>query len=225
MPRSRQAVLAAILLSPKRAWYRSDLARHLGVAPSSLTRELTALAQAGLLKKRTEGRHVYYEIDAGLPVYPELRGLFAKTVGIVDVLREALTSIGAHRVPIAFVYGSWARGAERSESDVDLFIVSQEPLSRFARSIRSAEEKLGRAVQVTLYTPPDLLRRLTENHHFVRDVLGGPKLFIAGGKDDLDRIAGSGKRGKARARQEGTRGTSQGRSPANRRRASTRAFR
>ena len=200
MPRSRQAVLAAILLSPKRSWYRSDLARHLGVTPSSLTRELSALTEAGLLRKRTEGRHAYYEADTRLPIYPELRGLFIKTRGIVDVLREALSSNSAHPIRIAFVYGSWARGSEHAESDVDLFLVSAAPLSRFAKAVRAAEEQIGRAISVSLYSPPQLLQRLTENHHFLRDVLGGPKLFVLGDEHELERIAPPRKRREARAR-------------------------
>jgi len=32
LPKTRQAVLAATLLDPHRAWYLSDLAKHLGVS-------------------------------------------------------------------------------------------------------------------------------------------------------------------------------------------------
>ena len=85
MPRTRQSILAAMLLSPQRAWYRSDLARHLGLAPSSLMRELTALTGAGLLRKRTEGRQAYYEAETASPLYPELRGLMVKTAGVRSI--------------------------------------------------------------------------------------------------------------------------------------------
>lgn len=194
MPRTRQNVLAAVLLSPKRAWYRSDLARHLGVSPSSLTRELTALTRAGLLRKRTEGRHAYYEVETDSPLFPDLRSLMAKTVGLADVLRESLIGGDAGRVEVAFIYGSWARGEEGPRSDVDLFVVSSSPLSKFARGIREAEGRLGRPVNVTLYSAADLRERVRAQHHFVRDVLRNEKLFIAGSEHDLGRIAASGKR-------------------------------
>lgn len=197
MPRTRQAILAAMLLSPKRAWYRSDLARHLGMAPSSLTRELTALTEAGLLRKRTEGRQAYYEVETRSPLFPELRGLMAKTAGLVDVLRESLFPGGPSRVLLAFVFGSLARGEEGPTSDVDVFVVSPEPLSRLARGIRSAETSLGRPINVSLYSPAEFQAKIEADHHFVRDVLNREKLYLAGDERDLERLAQAGKRRKA----------------------------
>jgi hypothetical protein len=37
---TRQGILAATLLQPEKAWYASELARRMGVPPSSLQREL-----------------------------------------------------------------------------------------------------------------------------------------------------------------------------------------
>src|SRR2546422_8150887 len=108
MPQSRQAVLAATLLQPERSWYLADLARHLGVRPSSLQRELCALATVGILKRHRQGRMVYFRADSECPVYPELRGLLLKTSGLVDVLRSALAPV-ARNIRFAFVYGSIAR--------------------------------------------------------------------------------------------------------------------
>src|SRR6266404_7345724 len=122
MPKVRQGVLSATLLQPERAWYTADLARHLGVAPSSLQRELASLTAAGLLKSRRQGRLVWFQADTDSPVYPELHALLAKTAGLVDVLREALDAV-ADRIACAFVFGSIARREERSESDVDLMVI------------------------------------------------------------------------------------------------------
>jgi len=59
-PRTRQAILAALLLAPERRWYFSDLAQHLGATPSSLQRELAALTQAGILYREANGNRIYY---------------------------------------------------------------------------------------------------------------------------------------------------------------------
>jgi len=55
-PRTRQAVLAATLRQSSRAWFLSDLARHLGLTPSTLQRELAGLAAAGLLRHWRDGK-------------------------------------------------------------------------------------------------------------------------------------------------------------------------
>src|SRR5262245_30298930 len=90
-PRTRQAILTATLLQPDRWWYLSDLAKHLGVPPSSLQRELAALVSAHILCRRRDGNRVYCQANADCPFLPKLQGLLVKTAGMVDVLHEALT--------------------------------------------------------------------------------------------------------------------------------------
>jgi DNA-binding transcriptional ArsR family regulator len=80
-PKTRQDILAATLLDPKRSWYLSDLARHLRTQPSSLQRELAALAEAGILRRRTDGNRVYFQADVDSPCFEELRGLMLKAGG------------------------------------------------------------------------------------------------------------------------------------------------
>lgn len=43
-PRTRQNILATLLLSPERRWYLSDLAQRFGVPPSSLQRGRASFA-------------------------------------------------------------------------------------------------------------------------------------------------------------------------------------
>src|SRR6266550_8182169 len=71
----RQEILAATLLSPERSWYLSELAAHLKTSPSSLQRELEALAASDILQRRQEGRRTYYRAETASPVFAELRDL------------------------------------------------------------------------------------------------------------------------------------------------------
>src|SRR5215813_13177005 len=121
-PRIRQAILVATVLHPDRWWYLSDLAKHLGVRPSSLQRELATLVEAGILQRREDGNRVYFQANPDCPFLSELQGLLVKTAGIVDVLRETLAPF-AKRIDWAFIYGSVARAEELASSDVDLMII------------------------------------------------------------------------------------------------------
>jgi predicted nucleotidyltransferase len=51
-----------------------------------------------------------------------LHGLVLKTAGIVDMVGEALAPL-ADSIRAAFVFGSAARGEQRSDSDVDVLVV------------------------------------------------------------------------------------------------------
>src|SRR5271154_495623 len=121
LPRTRQGILAALLVRPDKAWYGSELARRMKVPSSSLQRELQNLAEAGILKTHRQGRMAYYQANADSPLFPDLRGLLLKTAGLVDVLADALKPLAA-KLRVVFVYGSIASGSEQSDSDIDLMV-------------------------------------------------------------------------------------------------------
>jgi predicted nucleotidyltransferase len=183
-PKTRQAVLAVLLLRPDRWWYLADLARHLGVRSSSLQRELAALVEAGILKRRRDGNRVYFQPDADCPFMPELRGLFVKTAGVVDMLREALAPV-AGRIKWAFVYGSIARGDERPDSDVDLMVIGDVGLADISPLVSHVQTQLGRQVNPTVYSAAEFATKLRAGYGFHRGVLNEAKLFLVGNARDL----------------------------------------
>ena len=188
-----QGLLAVTVLQPERWWYLSDLAKHLGRRPSSLQAPLASLVTAGILRRRKEGNRVYFQADPECPFLRELQGIIAKTVGLVDVLREALTSLET-QITVAFVHGSVASSRERASSDIDLIVVGSLGLSRLSPALELAEERLGRPVNAGVYTPEEFAKKLAGKNHFLRTVLDKEKLFVIGNMDDLERIACRGPR-------------------------------
>lgn len=186
-PATRQAVLGTLLLHPEQRWYVRSLARHLALPPSSIQPELTALAEAGILKREVEGRQVYFQADQECPVFQDLQQLLVKTAGLVDVLRFALEPL-RERIALAFVYGSLAKGtAVRSTSDVDLMVIGEDVgLSDVAPLLQEPQRLLAREVHPTVLTPDELCRKADEQHPFIRGVLDGEKLFVVGTQDELD---------------------------------------
>jgi predicted nucleotidyltransferase len=202
LPRTRQGILAATLAQPERWWYLSDLAKHLRVPASSLQRELAALVAAGILERRPDGNRVYFRPDRGCPFFAELRGLIVKTIGLVGVLREALAPL-ADRIRCAFVYGSIARGEERSDSDVDLMVIGRVGLFELASALGRAQEQLGREVNPAVYSPLEFTKKLRSGYAFPREVLNGLKLFVVGNERDLDAALGRGSGRTATGKQTG----------------------
>jgi DNA-binding transcriptional ArsR family regulator len=186
LPKTRQAILAATLGEPQRWWYMRELARHLRVTPSSLQRELVSLVRAGILLEKREGKHVYLQAAAGLPIFQELQGLILKTVGLADVIRNALEPL-AERIQWAFIYGSVARSQEHSASDVDLMIIGHVGLADVSSPLRRAE-RLNRAVNPTTYTADEFVAR--SNHHFISAVIRSKKHFILGDPHEFGRTFG-----------------------------------
>jgi predicted nucleotidyltransferase len=188
-PKTRQAILAATFGPPQRWWYMRELARHLRRTPSSLQRELASLVRGGILLQRHEGKHVYFKAAADSPIFPELQGLILKTVGLADVIRDALKPL-ADRIQWAFIYGSVARSEEHTASDVDLMIIGQVGLAEVSTPLRYAERRLHRTVNPTTYTADELTAKVKSNHHFVTTVVRSKRLFILGDAREFGRTFG-----------------------------------
>lgn len=188
LPPTRAGVLSAALLEPRRWWFLSELARHLGARPSSLQRELQSLVDAGILERREDGRRVYFRANILAPVFQDLRGLLEKTTGIVPALAETVESFGG-RIELAFVYGSVARGEERAGSDVDLMLVGSVKQIELVPVLRRLEERFGREVNATLYSPREFRRKLAAGDHFLTSVLKSRTILLKGSLDELDKTA------------------------------------
>jgi uncharacterized protein len=188
-PKTRQAILGAMLIDPARSWYLSDLARHLGVTPSSLQRELHSLTRGGILRRNADGNRVYFRTDPDCPFLSELRGIILKTVGLGNVLQECLDPL-RDRIRVAFVYGSMARSEERSASDVDLMVIGSVGLSQIAPVLKKAEVSLGRAVNPSVYSAKEVVKKLSAGHHFLETILKGEKIYIQGDQSDLEAALG-----------------------------------
>ena len=188
-PKTRRAVLATTLMHPDRWWFLADLARHIGVPPSSLQREMESLVEVGVLLRRQEGKQVYFKPDPNCPILCELQGIMTKTLGLVDILRETLAPF-KNCIKVAFVYGSIARGEELSESDVDLMVVGDVGLADLSPALHNAEERLAREVNPTLFSTEEFARKLKLGNHFLRTVAGAEKLLIFGSENDLAEAPG-----------------------------------
>ncbi|MGO8670718.1 MAG: nucleotidyltransferase domain-containing protein [Capsulimonadaceae bacterium] len=164
----------------------SDLAKHLGVQPSSLQRELSSLTDVGLLNREPDGNRVYYKTDTSFPIYPELASIMRKTSGLVtrvwDVLKPFEDSLD-----FAFIYGSVAREEQTGRSDVDVMLVGTVRLADIALPLRELERALRISVNVTVYTRSELVDKLSNHNHFLETVMRDRKIFLKGTEDELDK--------------------------------------
>jgi predicted nucleotidyltransferase len=192
----RGEVLAATLNQPDKWWYLSELAQFLKTTPSSLQRELKALVDGGILQQRREGTRTYFKAETRSPLFPDLRGLIEKTVGVLPTLQEVLAPLQAN-MDCAFIYGSVARSEEHTLSDVDLMVVGSVGLADLTPALRKAETRLGREVNATSYSTREFRNKVAARDHFLSEVLTGPKQFVKGDQRELDEIVGKPRRSAA----------------------------
>jgi predicted nucleotidyltransferase len=180
----RRDALALLLMHPDDSYHVREIARLTGRPANTLYRELGALAEAGLLRRRAQGNQVHYCANPACPIYEELRGIFRKTAGIADVLREALAPLSA-KIKFAFVYGSIATGTERALSDVDVMIVGGLKFTDAVGALAAAEESLRREVNPHVYGVREFNANLAAREPFLTRVVKGPKIYLMGNADDI----------------------------------------
>ena len=183
----RRQVLALLLLHPDESFHLRELARVTNTQPGTLRRELTQLANAGVLSSERLGNLVRYKANTDCPIFEELRGILKKTAGVADVLRDSLAPL-TDKIAIAFVYGSVASGAERRSSDIDVMVIGTASFEDVAVALHRSQEQLRREVNPNVYRPDEFTKKLKAKDPFLLRVTEQPKLFVLGNEDDLRQL-------------------------------------
>ena len=100
-----------------------EIERRSGYAIGTIQTELKKLLRLDLVKKRKDGNRLYYRANKENPLYPDIRSLVLKTIGLGDILKNVLRQDSD--ISIAFVFGSIARHEEMAGSDVDLMVIGK----------------------------------------------------------------------------------------------------
>lgn len=180
----RRNVLAFLLMKPKHSVHLRELARLTGASAGTLKKELDALLAAGLLKSQKVGNQTQFSANAEHPVYPELSGLIRKTIGLRDVLADALQPLG-DLVKVVFVFGSMASANENSQSDVDVLIIGDVTFGQVVEALYDAQKTLAREINPKVMSSAEWQSKRDQGNTFVKELTAKPKLFIVGAEHDL----------------------------------------
>jgi predicted nucleotidyltransferase len=184
---TRGRILATLYGSPDECFFIRQLARRVEVSVGSVQRELLTLAEAGLIIRSQTGNQVFYQANRRHPVYTELHALLVKTAGIFHLLSEALAPL-AERIEFALIYGSFARGEETAESDVDLMVVGKITLDELLEHLVSVERTLQRPVNPTVYSSREVRTKLKAGNHFLKAIQKGKSTFLIGHEHEFRKL-------------------------------------
>lgn len=182
---TRARLLTLVLTHPTEEYYLRELARRTGRSLRAVQHELPRLERLGLLLVSRRGRQKFYRANEQHPLFPELKRIVYKTAGLGDILKDALADLEG--INAAFIYGSVAKGAERSGADIDLMVVGDPNSDVLNRAIRTAEKLLSREVSLTTMSPDEWRSRLSSRDAFVEDLAKTDKIFLAGDERSLRR--------------------------------------
>jgi predicted nucleotidyltransferase len=184
---TRGRLLATLYDKSETAFFVRQLARHIAGSVGTVQRELTTLTAAGLILRTESENQVFYRANRKHPIFAELHALLAKTTGVFHLLHEALAPL-AENIEFAFVYGSFARGEENAESDIDLMVIGEVTLDDLLRQLSPLELRLNRPVNPTVYARKELRTKLHTGNHFLRAIQSTQLIFLIGNENEFREI-------------------------------------
>ena len=149
-------ILALLLGDPALELSLTDLARRTGVPHPSVHREIERAESAGIVTSRKIGNTRLVRANVDSPYYAGLADVLTRAFGVPTLIAGAIGAIDG--VDQAYLYGSWAARhaggpGTRPVGDIDVLILGDPDRDLVYEALRSAEERLGRPIQVTFREP------------------------------------------------------------------------
>lgn len=179
----RKALFKLYFTNPDSEFYLRELERTLSIPVSMVRKELLRLESEGVFLSHKKGNLTYYQVNKTYPLFGELKSIVFKTIGVQGLLEEALRKIkGAE---IAFMYGSYAKGSEKADSDIDLCVIGKINEDVLVRRINELEKLLKREINYTIYTKKEFAGKKHKKDPFISDLIQNAKIMLIGEKNDL----------------------------------------
>ena len=102
--------------NPKTQSYLRELAKELNVSSNAVREELNQLTNTNLLKSEKKGRKVYYMANTEHSLFPELKSMIGKVMGIDKVIDGIVNRLGD--LERAYLIDDYAEGKDTGIIDI-----------------------------------------------------------------------------------------------------------
>lgn len=173
-------ILAILTNHPTKEYYLSELGMILKKHPGIFQKGINSLEKRGLIVSRRRGNQRLFKINQAHPLFPEIKGIAQKTKGIEGMLETAVKDIKG--ISIALIYGSYAEGRMRPDSDVDILVVATDPRAEdvLLEKIDSIEQKLQREINYKIYEKKEFEKKIKGKDPFLEELLSDKYILLKG---------------------------------------------
>ncbi len=116
--KTRIKLLVRFFLNPGTKSYLRELSREFNVSSNSVREELNQLSTAKLLESEKVGRQVFYKANRKHPLFPELKSMVSKLIGIDQVINDIVRRLGD--IEKAYLIDDYAEGKDSGIVDMVL---------------------------------------------------------------------------------------------------------
>src|SRR4030042_4890597 len=182
--RIRAKILGWLFTPPDESFFVRQIGLILKEDPTNVSREMAKLEELGILRSKRNGNLKHFQANQECPFFEELKGLVLKTTGVAGRIRASLDKLAG--IEYAFIYGSYAKGEEKADSDVDLLIIGDVDMDRLDSNLGKLEKTLGREINYVLYSMEEFKFKKKAKDGFLMDVLRGKKIMLVGAENGLE---------------------------------------
>ena len=157
--KTRIKLLIRLFFNPKTRSYLRELAKEFNFSTNSVREELNQLTKTNLLKSQKNGRQVYYMANTDHPLFPELKSMVSKVMGIDQVIDGIINRLGD--LERAYLIDDYAEG--KDTGIIDLMLVGnidQYHLNDLSRKTERYIKRKIRSLVLTGQEYKDLLPKL-----------------------------------------------------------------
>jgi predicted DNA-binding protein YlxM (UPF0122 family) len=116
--KTRVKLLMRFFFNPEARSYLRELAKEFNVSTNAVREELNQLKKTDLLKSEKSGRQVFYKANTDHALFPELKSMVSKVMGIDQVIDSIIERLG--NLESAYLIDDYAEGKDTGIIDIIL---------------------------------------------------------------------------------------------------------
>jgi len=141
--KTRTKLLTRFFINPQIRSYLRQLAKEFNVSTNTVREELNQLTKTNLLISEKNGRNVYYTANTNHPLYPELKSMVIKVMGIDRVIEDIVNRLGD--LEKAYLIDDYAEG--KDTGIIDLIFIGNINTYQLNDLIRKTEPYINRKIR------------------------------------------------------------------------------
>ena len=165
--KTRIKLLTRFFFNPLTKSYLRELAKEFNVSTNSVREELNQLKKTNLLVSERKGRQVLYGANTAHPLFPELKSMVGKVMGIDQVVDSIVTRLGD--LEEAYLIDDYAEG--KDTGIIDLVLVGEIDAYHLNDLSKKTERYINRKIRSLVLTK-------TEYRQMESDLKQRPKVLI-----------------------------------------------
>lgn len=169
----RADIMSLLFNNPEEKFYVREIARLTNKNPSGVKRELDKLLEMNLVQTEREGNLKYFNVNKNSPLFPELKGLIAKSLGLPGALKSVLQASDAKA---AFIYGPYVN--DTNLPSLNLFIISDK--KNIKKTIEDVEKRFGREIKYEVMTHQEYKTKKKDGDKSLKKLTASKKIILLG---------------------------------------------